>query len=85
MKKILLTLFVAFFVFLTYAAAAYQPHFSTAGFFEIAGTGRNAYSMNPAWRMHKGHVDGAVRKHLGAVPDIADDYEVRAFGINFLS
>ena len=59
MKKILLTLFVAFFVFLTYAAAAYQPHFSTAGFFEIAGTGRNAYSMNPAWRMHKGHVDGA--------------------------
>ena len=59
MKKILLTLFVAFFAFLTYAAAAYQPHFSTAGFFEIAGTGRNAYSMNPAWRMHKGHVDGA--------------------------
>ena len=45
MKKILLTLFVAFFAFLTYAAAAYQPHFSTAGFFEIAGTGRNAYSM----------------------------------------
>ena len=59
MKKILLTLFVAFFAFLTYAAAAYQPHFSTAGFFEIAGTGRNAYSMNPAWRMYKGHVDGA--------------------------
>lgn len=30
MKKILLTLFVAFFAFLTYAAAAYQPHFSRA-------------------------------------------------------
>ena len=59
MKKILLTLFVTFLAFLTHAAAAYQPHFSTAGFFEIAGTGRNAYSMNPAWRMHKGHVDGA--------------------------
>ncbi len=27
MKKILLTLFVAFFVFLTYAAAAYQAAF----------------------------------------------------------
>ena len=41
------------------AAATYQPHFSTAGFFEIEGTGRNAYSMNPAWRMYKGHVEGA--------------------------
>lgn len=59
MKKILLTLFVALLAFQAHAAAAYQPHFSTAGFFEIAGTGRNAYSMNPAWRMHKGHVNGA--------------------------
>ena len=52
-------LFVALLGFQAHAAAAYQPHFSTAGFFEIAGTGRNVYSMNPAWRMHKGHVDGA--------------------------
>lgn len=59
MKKIILILFVALLGFQAHAAAAYQPHFSTAGFFEIAGTGRNAYSMNPAWRMHKGHVDGA--------------------------
>lgn len=41
------------------AFASYQPHFSTAGFFEVAGTGRSAYSMNPAWRFHKGHADGA--------------------------
>lgn len=59
MKKIILILFVALLGIQAYATAAYQPHFSTAGFFEIAGTGRNAYSMNPAWRMHKGHVDGA--------------------------
>lgn len=59
MKKFFLILFVALLGFQAHAAAAYQPHFSTAGFFEIAGTGRNAYSMNPAWRMHKGHVDGA--------------------------
>lgn len=59
MKKFFLILFVALLGFQAHAAAAYQPHFSTAGFFEIAGTGRNVYSMNPAWRMHKGHVDGA--------------------------
>lgn len=59
MKKFFFILFVALLGFQAHAAAAYQPHFSTAGFFEIAGTGRNAYSMNPAWRMHKGHVDGA--------------------------
>lgn len=43
------------------AFADYQPHFSTAGFYEVEGTGRNVYSMNPAWRFHKGHVNGAER------------------------
>ena len=87
MKKILLTLFVAFFAFLTYAAAAYQPHFSTAGFFEIAGTGRNAYSMNPAWRMYKGHVDGAENVNfddsswkLTSLPDGIENLPMEASG-----
>lgn len=39
--------------------AAINPEYSTAGFFELEGTGRKAYSMNPAWRFFKGHVEGA--------------------------
>lgn len=41
---------------------SYQPEFSTAGFFEVQGTGRSAYSMNPAWRFYKGHIDNAEKK-----------------------
>ena len=37
----------------------YQPQFSTAGFFALEGTGRDVYSMNPAWRFAKGDVPGA--------------------------
>lgn len=37
---------------------AATPEFSTAGFFGIPGTGREAYSMNPAWRFYKGDVQG---------------------------
>lgn len=35
------------------------PEFSTAGFFSLADTGREVYSMNPAWRTCKGHHEGA--------------------------
>ncbi|MEG2319284.1 MAG: glycoside hydrolase family 2 protein, partial [Mucinivorans sp.] len=28
--------------------------FSTAGFYELSGSGRAVVSMNPAWRFHKG-------------------------------
>lgn len=41
--------------------AAHQPEFSVVGFFELPNTGRSAYSMNPAWRFHKGSVAGAER------------------------
>lgn len=34
--------------------AAYQPSFSTAGFYELPQTGREVYSMNLAWRFFKG-------------------------------
>lgn len=43
-------------------AEAYQPEFSTAGFFVMEGTGRSVYSMNPAWRFHKGGAEGAEQK-----------------------
>ena len=34
------------------------PKFSTAGFYELPNMGRTAYSMNMAWRYHKGDVQG---------------------------
>lgn len=44
---------------ITQQSFAYQPEYSTAGFFELPHTGRTVYSMNPAWRMHKGSLKGA--------------------------
>ena len=38
-----------------------QPSYSTAGFYVLPETGRNVYSMNPAWRFHKGNAEGAER------------------------
>lgn len=55
MKKILFLLVL----FLTTTLYAYEPEFSTAGFFQIENSGREVFSMNPAWRMHKGSADGA--------------------------
>lgn len=39
--------------------ASHQPEFSTAGFFQLPNSGREVFSMNPAWRFHKGTVAGA--------------------------
>ena len=39
--------------------ATHQPEFSTAGFFQLENTGREVYSMNPAWRFYKGNQPGA--------------------------
>lgn len=60
MKKCFLLLSALLLAFV--AQADYQPVFSTAGFFQLPNTGRAAFSMNPAWRVHKGHVEGAERK-----------------------
>lgn len=46
-------------IFLTQQSFASQPEYSTAGFFELPNTGRTVCSMNPAWRMYKGHLEGA--------------------------
>ena len=44
--------------------AARQPEFSTAGFFRLDNSGREVYSMNPAWRFHKGAVESAETKEF---------------------
>ena len=44
--------------------AAYQPEFSTAGFFRMKNSGRDVYSMNPAWRFYKGAAEGADAKEF---------------------
>lgn len=44
--------------------AARQPEFSTAGFFRLDNSGREVYSMNPAWRFHKGAMEGAETKEF---------------------
>lgn len=43
------------------AQAAYQPSYSVAGFYPLNNTGREVYSMNPAWRFHKGSASEAYR------------------------
>lgn len=41
--------------------ANYQPQYSIAGFYPLDHSGRQAYSMNPAWRFHKGSSPEAYR------------------------
>lgn len=50
-----LFLFLAFNIYFVHAI---EPSFSTAGFYELSGTGRFAYSLNTAWRFIKSDVDG---------------------------
>ena len=62
MKKIT---FSILFVWLSLSLwAARQPEFSTAGFFRLDNSGREVYSMNPAWRFLKGAVEGAETKEF---------------------
>lgn len=62
MKKIALILFIC--LLCLPLCAAHQPEFSTAGFFRMENTGRDVYSMNPAWRFYKGAVQGADAKEF---------------------
>lgn len=41
------------------AGWAIEPVFSTAGFYELANSGRKVYNMNPAWRFLKGDAPDA--------------------------
>ena len=62
MKKIALILFICLLCLPLWAG--HQPEFSTAGFFRLENTGRDVYSMNPAWRFYKGAAQGADAKEF---------------------
>ena len=51
-----------FSLFAVSFAYSYSPGFSTAGFYPLEHTGRQAYSMNVAWRFFKGDEVQAERK-----------------------
>ena len=60
MRKIIhLILIVLLLVPCSALQASHQPEFSTAGFFQLPNSGREVFSMNPAWRFYKGAVTGA--------------------------
>ncbi|WP_298549978.1 glycoside hydrolase family 2 TIM barrel-domain containing protein [uncultured Parabacteroides sp.] len=62
MKKII---FSFVFIWLSLSLwAARQPEFSTAGFFRLDNSGREVFSLNPAWRFYKGAADGAETKEF---------------------
>ncbi|WP_455586757.1 glycoside hydrolase family 2 TIM barrel-domain containing protein [Bacteroides sp.] len=60
MKTIYSTLFLLLLWMLP-AKGAYQPQYSVAGFYPLEHTGREVYSMNPAWRFHKGSAPEAYQ------------------------
>ena len=59
MKKIISFLLL---VMLILPSRAHQLDFSTAGFYQLDGSGRDVFSMNPAWRFFKGAVQNAEKK-----------------------
>lgn len=66
MKKLHLLLLLLF-IGLSPVWSAYQPQFSIAGFYPLDNTGREVYSMNPAWRFYKGSAPEAYQ------PEFADN------------
>ena len=61
MRRIFVSLLLLSLFFMGYA---HEPEFSTAGFFRLPDTGRDVYSMNPAWRFYKGSAVGAEAKEF---------------------
>lgn len=53
-----------FILVTTLTTAQHNPEFSKAGFFPLENTGREAFSMNVAWRFHKGALDHAEVSEL---------------------
>lgn len=62
-------------------AETYRPEFSTAGFFRIPDSGREVFSMNPAWRFYKGPAAGA---EAAAFPDSGWTAVSLPHGIDYL-
>jgi len=65
MKRIffITTLLAGMFLFAD-AANEIHPEFSTAGFFQLQESGREAASMNPAWRFFKGDLQNAMERYF---------------------
>ncbi len=59
MKQVFFFLILLLGISSTAMGTSHQPEFSVAGFFELPGSGRSVYSMNPAWRFHKGDIANA--------------------------
>lgn len=55
-RKLLFLIFILSCLGSVYSAQL--PVFSTAGFYKLPDTGRDVYSMNVAWRFHKGDIKG---------------------------
>lgn len=51
-----------------YNGWGFEPRFSTAGFYELLGSGRTVYNMNLGWRFHKGDINDATsHKETGSL------------------
>ncbi len=59
LRPVALSTQIALLALAPLAAAATQPEYSTAGFFAVPGTGRDAANFNVGWRFLKGDAPGA--------------------------
>ncbi len=66
-------LFGCLTLLLPLTARAVEPQFSSANFYPLEGTGRQAYSMNPAWRFLKGDVVSSQGDAAGPESPTFDD------------
>lgn len=57
--KFIVNMLLMHILFVSTVYAVHTPEFSTAGFFEVEGSGRSVHSMNPAWRFYKGDLPNA--------------------------
>lgn len=57
-------IFIVFSILFSLQLNARELEFSTAGFFEIPNSGREVFSMNPAWRFYKGNIKGAEKPNF---------------------
>lgn len=65
MKRLSVVLFL--FFFLIGNGWSFDSRFSTAGFYELPGSGRTVYNMNLDWRFHKGDMkDATIHEETGS-------------------
>ncbi|MDL2281852.1 glycoside hydrolase family 2 protein, partial [Parabacteroides sp. OttesenSCG-928-G06] len=74
--------FIFFFLFTVQVVTAQPVRFSTAGFYQLANTGREVYSMNQAWKFIKSDVVGDP--HAWAFDDSAWEVVSVPHGLEYL-